>query len=613
MSRWPILQSLLDLPRVTLWQILRVVLIYAVFASLWILGSDLIAEHLFADPDHLRVAQSLKGLLFVTLTTLLLFWVLVRLAADRPGTRTHQASHEVPAASRRPLAWTLAGLGLLFIALGGLMTLQKHEEQGQDLRVQLQTLAHLKIDQINAWLAERLADATLASGSPYFIDTLARGLPALSPAERQVVLHSLERFRDAYHYQSLLLVDRAGMVLIDTDDDSHGLGTEVRQALVRALADGQVTHTDLFLTQTPAPAHAHLDFIAPLHTDAGIALGALVLRANLDHSLYAFLQHWHQGNTGSEGHLFRAEGAEIVMLTEFPPQESAPLGLRLSGPRADLLAAQALRPGYRAGTLIEGVDLRDRPAIGFAHPVPGTSWWLMTHLDWTAIRASAVTESFWLWAVMGLAWLASAALLVTLLQRRELAYVDKQRQSQAERIEALNLLAAVVNNSVDAIYAKDQNGRYMLFNHAASEVTGKPEAEVLGRDDTVLFPADQARMLQDNDRRVLREGEIVTYEEALTTPDGPRTFLATKGPLRDADGQVFGLYGIARDITERQRAEADLRAKNAALERFNRAMVGRELDMIRLKREINALAAELGRAPPYDLSALDSPDPGDPA
>ena len=237
----------------------------------------------------------------------------------------------------------------------------------------------------------------------------------------------------------------------------------------------------------------------------------------------------------------------------------------------------------------------------------------MTHFDRAAIRTSAGTESFWLWAVMGLAWLASTALLVTLLQRRELAYVDKQRQSQAERIEALNLLAAIVNNSVDAIYAKDQNGRYMLFNRAASQVTGKPEAEVLGRDDSVLFPADQARMLQDNDRRVLREGDIVTYEETLTTPDGPRTFLATKGPLRDADGQVFGLYGIARDITERQRAEADLRAKNAALERFNRAMVGRELDMIRLKREINALAAELGRAPPYDLSALDSPAPGDPA
>ncbi|MFZ5484305.1 MAG: PAS domain-containing protein [Pseudomonadota bacterium] len=613
MSRWPILQSLLDLPRATLWTVLRIVLVYAVFASLWILGSDLIAERLLSDPDHLRLAQSLKGLLFVTLTTLLLAWVLVRLAARASDARTGHAFTEALPASRRPLAWALAGLALLFITLGGLMTVQEHHEQGQEARVQLQTLAHLKADQVSHWLESRRADARLASGSPYFNETLARGLPALSPAERQAVQRNLERFRDAYHYQSLLLVDRNGAIQIGTNDHGHGLGPEVRQALTRAQAEGQVTHTDLFLVQTPAPAHAHLDFIAPLRTDAGDALGALILRANLDQGLFALLNGWPHGDLHAESHLFQAAGTDLLMLTELQPPDDAPLGRRLSEPRADLLAAQALRPGYRAGTLIEGVDIRNQPSIGFAHPIPGTTWWLMTQLNRSAIRASASLQSIWPWAVVGLGWLASAALLVTLLQRRELAFIDKQRQVQTERIEALSLLAAIVNSSADAIYAKDRNGRYMLFNRAASHFTGKPEAEVLGRDDSALFPADQARMLQDNDRRVLREGGVLSYEEPLSTPDGPRTFLATKGPLRDADGQVFGLYGIARDITDRQRTEADLRAKNAALERFNQAMVGRELDMIRLKREINALAAELGRAPPYDLTALDSPAPGDPA
>jgi len=62
----------------------------------------------------------------------------------------------------------------------------------------------------------------------------------------------------------------------------------------------------------------------------------------------------------------------------------------------------------------------------------------------------------------------------------------------------------------------------------------------------------------------------------------------------------------ATDISQRKAAETRLRERNAELERFDRASIDRELQMIVLKRQVNEMARELGREPPYDLSFADT-------
>jgi two-component system, cell cycle sensor histidine kinase and response regulator CckA len=135
-----------------------------------------------------------------------------------------------------------------------------------------------------------------------------------------------------------------------------------------------------------------------------------------------------------------------------------------------------------------------------------------------------------------------------------------------ERVRALddlrkseNLLRAMVTGTTDAVYIKDLAGRYLLFNSAAEAITGKAAVEVIGHDDTFLFPPDEARAVMEGDRRVMESGHAQTYEEVVTHASGePRTYLSTKGPMLDLDGQVVGLFGIARDITDRKRVEQEL-------------------------------------------------------
>lgn len=66
-------------------------------------------------------------------------------------------------------------------------------------------------------------------------------------------------------------------------------------------------------------------------------------------------------------------------------------------------------------------------------------------------------------------------------------------------------------------------------------------------------------MIRANDRRVIAEACLHSYEETLSTTDGERSFLTTKGPLHDGAGNVIGMFGVSRDITERVWNEFQLR------------------------------------------------------
>jgi PAS domain S-box-containing protein len=196
-------------------------------------------------------------------------------------------------------------------------------------------------------------------------------------------------------------------------------------------------------------------------------------------------------------------------------------------------------------------------------------------------------------------------------QAEEALRVAKEAAEDSLQQEKV-LMAAIVESSDDAIFAKDTEDRFIVFSGGSARMTGKRPEDVLGRDETAAFPPEIARQLIADNRRVMAEDRIVTFEDHVTTPQGPRTLLTTKGPLHDAQGKVAGMFGISRDITERQQATLALMQRNQELERFNHATVDRELAMIELKRQVNALSGELGRAPPFALDFADAPDAGGP-
>ena len=137
--------------------------------------------------------------------------------------------------------------------------------------------------------------------------------------------------------------------------------------------------------------------------------------------------------------------------------------------------------------------------------------------------------------------------------------ITERMEIEQELRESRALLQSIVDGTTDAVFVKDLQGRYVMANKTVLQTVGKTAGEILGNDDYALFPGAEAKAVMDRDRMAIESGQTATYEEEVSTADGqPRTYLATKGPVRDANGKVIGLFGISRDITERKRMEAVL-------------------------------------------------------
>ena len=158
--------------------------------------------------------------------------------------------------------------------------------------------------------------------------------------------------------------------------------------------------------------------------------------------------------------------------------------------------------------------------------------------------------------------------------------VTESRRAQQALLDSEERLRSIVEAAQDAIFMKDRDRRYTHTNAAMERLFGMPAHKIVGSTDADLFGAEQASGIRDADDRVLA-GEVVETEEALAVGDTDYVFHAIKVPLRNAAGEIVGLCGIARDVTERNRAEEVLRAQE---ERY-RTFIEATDDLVFLKDE----------------------------
>jgi len=140
-----------------------------------------------------------------------------------------------------------------------------------------------------------------------------------------------------------------------------------------------------------------------------------------------------------------------------------------------------------------------------------------------------------------------------------------------------SLFSVLTDSSPDLIFYKDIAGTYLGCNRAFEEFVNMTEKDIIGKTDWDLFSQEEAESFRENDQQMLTQGEARHNEEWISYKDGRRLLLDTlKTPFFDETGNVIGLLGISRDITERKTAERELKRAAAIKSEFT-SMVSHEL------------------------------------
>jgi PAS domain S-box-containing protein len=201
--------------------------------------------------------------------------------------------------------------------------------------------------------------------------------------------------------------------------------------------------------------------------------------------------------------------------------------------------------------------------------VAGTAAVILLAILLTALFSRGIVGKILLLRDNAMNLAAGRALAPALMGNDEIAQLDRVFHEMAQSLDEITSREkAVIEGSTDAIFIKDLNHRYLLINRAGAALVDKHPQDVIGYSDFDLFDATSAQENIERDKEILARGETITYESSSTTVLGvTRTYLSTKGLYRDRQGNVVGLIGISRDITDRKLSELELEeARDAALE-----------------------------------------------
>jgi len=197
-------------------------------------------------------------------------------------------------------------------------------------------------------------------------------------------------------------------------------------------------------------------------------------------------------------------------------------------------------------------------------------------------------------AAMSLLVLANVVLLTSVISgtAATLGLVDRRRQAAEQaRWQSAAWLKAISDHAPVGIGLKDLDGRYLMVNSRLADFLGAPVEQVVGRTDIELLPEQAAELIRERDQQAIEAGTAVTQD--VLAPRDDHTFISARTPLRAETGEIYALCEITTDITERVRAEQQVRAGQ---ERYRQLSAELEVRVRERTAELETANSELNFA-----------------
>jgi len=437
-----------------------------------------------------------------------------------------------------------------------------HQRESLKAEVQrnLTSIAQLKVDQIALWRHERLADAAVIMNRRGLIQDYKSWTenPASPAAGR--FLERIRELQESQGYSDVLIVTPSGQLQVSL----HGqtFCGEVRPALETALKEMKPVLTDVHV-ESPSSV-PHLSVVAPLFLEGDPPVAGIVLVCNAKTFLFPLIQKWPVSSKTAETLLVRREGDEVLFLNEVRHRSDTTLKLRFPLSRHEMPVVMGVlgNQGF-----CKGIDYRGHDVVAVTQQIPGTPWTLVAKID--------SEEAFADWHFRSVLLLALLFSLVGIVSALLLFLRQRDKRAQAE---ALNSAEDALRESEKRLREAQSMARlgYWRWNVKTGAVEWSEEVyrifqldpeTFIPKIDSILalspWPEDHER-----DQALIREAMTShgpgMYEQRFLRPDkSTGYYFSTFQGKYDEKGELLSIVGTIQDITERKRAEEELRKSEA--------------------------------------------------
>jgi PAS domain S-box-containing protein len=180
--------------------------------------------------------------------------------------------------------------------------------------------------------------------------------------------------------------------------------------------------------------------------------------------------------------------------------------------------------------------------------------------------------------------------------------ITGRKEAEETLRETNEYLHKLIDFANAPIIVWDPEFRITRFNHAFEHLTGRTEQEVIGQPLDILFPKKTSATSCALIKKTPTGERWETVEIPILASDGTiRTVLWNSANILTSDAKLISTIAQGVDITERKQAEEQIQQTVEELKRFNNLTVDRELRLIELKKEINALLKKAGEPEKYRI------------
>jgi PAS domain S-box-containing protein len=451
-------------------------------------------------------------------------------------------------------------------------------------QLELSAITDLKIRQISQWRLERLGDGKFFAENSLMANELLEYIIKPSDAGMNSdLLQTLKSLAENFDYKNVLLLDRAGNVILSYPVQDTLIGDYLKSLLPVIRNNHKVILTDLH--RAGVVNFVHLDLIVPLidkSKNDTLVLGMLTFRIDPAKVLYPLIQSWPTPSKTSETLLVRRDGDSIVYLNELRHLKGTELLLRKPLSNEKLAASMALR-GI-TGT-VDAEDYRGTKVIAAMKKVPGTTWYMVAKTDRAEVLEVLKEQVSLIIIIIVLIITTSGLSMGFVIRKRRERFYREKYEAEVERLALVKHFDYILKYANDIIFLIDSDLTIVEANDCALKTYMYTRDEIIGMKLSNIRAPEALSQLH-NQYEIITENESATFETWHRRRDDSVFPVEISSRMVNIEGLKY-YQTIGRNITERKLADITLKESEEKFRKifeespFSMVLTGKDFGIVR--------------------------------